>query len=462
MAASAFTPPDARLPRVDAGPRAVPVWCLTPNRGGCLVRFFDTTALSPGGRRMACFCMPFEDRLPAPGDVGEVVVVDLDTGKERVVAETRGWEPQLGAQVQWGADDRTLFFGDVDPATWAAQTVRLDPVSGERSTWEAPIYHVCPRGRWVIGTHPGQMRRTQSGYGVVVPEAALPRRLGAPDDDGVWLTDATTGEKRLLHSLRSVVDRFAAELGLAQLDAWRIYAFHAKFAPVGDRLMFSLRWFRADYDGPAEPLQCKNQSGLRFAVFTSRLDGSDLCLAVGPEAWAHGGHHSTFTPDGQRLTMNLGGLAGPGRPADELRFAHVDARGGPIARLLRDAKGGGHPSVHAGGRHLLTDCYFHERWTDPATGTTPLRWLNLETGQETHVARVSNRPTAAHPTLRVDPHPAWDRTGRLVTFTATLDGTRRVCLADLSGLLDETPSSAIRDSADRGPKPASGVAVRGF
>jgi hypothetical protein len=37
--------------------------------------------------------------------------------------------------------------------------------------------------------------------------------------------------------------------------------------------------------------------------------------------------------------------------------------------------------------------------------------------------------------LRGDPHPAWSRDYRLVTFNACPDGTRRVYVADLSGVV---------------------------
>ena len=39
----------------------VPVWCVTPNRTGCFHRFFDTSPISPSGRYLAVFQMPFED-----------------------------------------------------------------------------------------------------------------------------------------------------------------------------------------------------------------------------------------------------------------------------------------------------------------------------------------------------------------------------------------------------------------
>ena len=38
--------------------------------------------------------------------------------------------------------------------------------------------------------------------------------------------------------------------------------------------------------------------------------------------------------------------------------------------------------------------------------------------------------------LRLDPHPAWDRTWRYVTFNAVAGGTRRVFVADMARLLE--------------------------
>ena len=48
--------------------------------------------------------------------------------------------------------------------------------------------------------------------------------------------------------------------------------------------------------------------------------------------------------------------------------------------------------------------------------------------------------------FRVDPHPAWDRTGRYVVFNGFVGNTRQVFLADLQSLVgtagkrpDQTP-----------------------
>lgn len=54
--------------------------------GRIIHRFFDTSPMSPSSRYLALFRFPDEDQSPKPGDAGEVVLVDLETGKEQVVA----------------------------------------------------------------------------------------------------------------------------------------------------------------------------------------------------------------------------------------------------------------------------------------------------------------------------------------------------------------------------------------
>jgi hypothetical protein len=122
------------------------VWNATPTEGGAIHRFFDTSPFSPSGRYLGLTRLPFEDRLPQPGDVARVVVVDLHTGEERTVAETRGWDTQVGAHVQWGADDTQLYFNDVDMQTWRPYGVRVDPLSGHRLVWRGQCTWSHPMG----------------------------------------------------------------------------------------------------------------------------------------------------------------------------------------------------------------------------------------------------------------------------------------------------------------------------
>jgi len=163
-------------------------------------RFFNTSPISPSGRYAALTRLPFEDKYPSPGDIAEIVIVDLHTGEHRIVAETRGWDTQLGAQTQWGTGDNELYFNDLDPAGWQPYGVRMNPHTGETRRLEGTIYMISPDGTAAASACLRRIGATQAGYGVLVPPSHIPVNRGAPADDGVYVTDLTSGKASLLIS----------------------------------------------------------------------------------------------------------------------------------------------------------------------------------------------------------------------------------------------------------------------
>jgi hypothetical protein len=119
-----------------------------------------------------------------------------------------------------------------------------------------------------------------------------------------------------------------------------------------------------------------------------------------------------------------------------MRFVRVHYDGSGLRELVEGIEGSGHPTLHPDGRHLLTDAYPREP-VAYGDGTVPIRLIDVEAREETTLVRVRSTPlVSGHmQELRLDPHPAWDRTFRLIAFNAFLDGTRRVCVADLSGVV---------------------------
>jgi Tol biopolymer transport system component len=408
----------------DFAPR-VPVHCVTPGDTGCIHRFYDSSPFSPSGRYMALTRLPFEDRRPKPGEVAQIVVVDLATGEMRTVAETRGWDVQLGAQAQWGADDRTLLYNDLDPGEWIPYGVRLDPVSGEKRRLGGTVYAVSPDGRWAASPCLRRTATTQAGYGVVVPRQMIPVNRGAPADDGIYLTDIDGGESRLLISIATIVDaiREALDPDLARRSDF--FGFHVKWNPQGTRLMFVLRSLPRSW----MPWRRKRRFGTRQVV-TLDADGRHIAVSVSAPRWAKGGHHPNWCPDGEHVLMNLN-TEGKG-----LRFARLARDGSTCETLLDPVPGSGHPTLHPDGQHLLTDAYADEPVAF-GDGTVPIRLVDLRDGTDTTLVRIRTEPVAARPTgaLRVDPHPAWDRTFTRVAFNACPNGRRQVFVADLAGIV---------------------------
>ncbi|MEO6847807.1 MAG: hypothetical protein ABI443_09570 [Chthoniobacterales bacterium] len=435
---------DRHFPRFESDRQQVPIWCLTPHEGRCTHRFFDTSPISPSGRYVALLRFPFEDHLSAPGDVAHVILIDLETGDETVVAETRGWEFQLGANLNWGGGDHELFFNDVDTSTWTPFAWKLDPLTGQRLRLEGTVYHASPNGRLLISSNLVTTRKTQCGYGVCLPEAMLPPlRVGPLEDDGFWITDTRTGKSRLLISTKTIFDRLSAELSTPNVDPDRseIAGFHSKFNPQGDALMLSLRWFSAAEEAGWDMFK-KDFNAVQYAWVTLRIDPvtgeadlSTLRCATGSKLWQKHGHHGTWFPDGRRISQNLA-INGN---ADGLRFVQVNADGSGLGIIpgTETLPGSGHPTMHPDDRHILTDSYPREP-VAYGDGTVPLRWIDLRTGEETHLARVNalNPAEVIHSSLRCDPHPAWDRTFRYVVFNGMDKDVRRVYIADLTSMID--------------------------
>ncbi len=412
---------DAHFPRYRGFDPAVPTWCVTPSCDRVIHRFFDSSPFSPSGRFLGLTRLPYDDRPLRPGDVAEVVVVDLETGELRVVAETRGWDMQLGAQVQWGADDSSLFFDDVDLETWRAFGVRLDPETGARRRLDGPVYAVSPDGRWAASPCLLRIGRTQAGYGVVVPDEHVPVNRGAPADDGIYLTNTETGRSRLLVSLREIVETAAPRLSPREWAGGDFYGFHVKWSPDGERLQFVLRWL---------PHRSRAKPPMRRQLITMRADGSELRVAVPAARWDRGGNHPNWCPDGEHLTMNLR-LTGK-----EMRFVRARYDGSDLQALAGDIPGSGHPTLHPNGRQLLTDA----RPKEPVAfgdGTVPIRLIDLDARRERTLVRINAVPRAggSQAQLRLDPHPAWDGAYRRIAFNACPDGTRRVFVSDLGGEL---------------------------
>lgn len=415
-----------RFPQYTKFNPEVPVWCVTPGEGRTIHRFFDTSPFSPSGRYLAAFRLPQEQRLPAPGEVGQVVLVDLHTAEERIVAESRGWEIQMGANVQWGADDTQLLFNDVDPATWESFAVCLNPLTGDARRLGGTVYKASPDGRLIASASLDRMRRTQPGYGVVIPDDLVPHNFGLTSDDGLYVTDVRTGQRRLLISIRDCVERSQPASEFRDADDMEIYGFHCKWNDQGSRLIFTLRGYAT-----AGSKDFYNMHGyLRFEVHTLDNDAQDVRLAVPGDQWDKGGHHINWFPDGDSLSMNLN-INGNG-----MRFVRCGYDGAGLAPILPDVIGSGHPTVHPGGKGILTDAYCFEPIAF-GDGTIPIRWVDTSSGLERTLVRIRTETPqqAADSALRVDAHPAWDASRRWIAFNGFADGTRRVYVADLSEVI---------------------------
>ena len=417
----------SRFPAAKEFDSIVPIARIASGR--VIHRFFDTSPISPSGRYAALFRVPQENTPPRPGEVGEVILVDLQTGKERTVADTRGWEMQMGANVQWGATDADLFFNDVDVSTWTPFAVQLNPATGAKRRLGGTVFTVTPDGQSLTSYNLIASRRIQVGYGVVLPEEKTRRNVGPVGDDGLFITDLASGKTKMIASIRDMVDRATPKLQIPNADRCEFYCFQIRSNPQGTRAMAFLRWHdpKAPKGGPR-----------LLTLLTMMLDGSDIRVAISPAQYARGGHHPMWTPDGEHLTLNLNVRDG----TRQLDIVQVRYDGADLHSIY--PVGSGHPSTHPTLPFMVTDAYTHEPLAR-GDGTVPLRMIDLRKKTEVALAHVlaRRRESAKLSTeFRIDQHPVWDRSGRYIVFNGVHDDTRAVYLADVGAWLKKAIAAA--------------------
>ncbi len=383
--------------------------------GGCIHRFFDTSPISPSGKYIAVFRLPYEDHAPAAGDEGEVVVLELATGRQVYSAMTRGWEMQMGANVQWGATDRELFYNDVDTDTWSDFAVCADIFTGEVRRCAGTVFMVSPDGTKLSSYNLQKSRFAQTGYGVIVPDWKVSRNIGPVADDGVYVTDLEKNECRMIASIKDIYEKSVPSIRIDDPENYEYYCFQTKWNPQGTRILTTVQWTP------------RGGGERRRAVITMNPDGSDIRTAVTPDQWWKGGHHINWMPDGDHLSMNLNV---DGRPGVEIISVGYD--GSELTDLYHT--GSGHPSFHPLGLpYVLTDAYSGEVILED--GRTPIRLIDISIGKETVAASV-DLPEIRNFELRIDAHPVWDRTGRYVVFNGRKDGRRCVYMIDMKELMN--------------------------
>lgn len=394
--------------------------------GRVIHRFHDTSPLSPSGRYMALFRVPFEDRYPQAGDEGEVILVDMKTGREKVVAISRGWEMQVGANVQWGASDEELYFNDVDTKSWKAFAVQLNPLTGQSRRMEGTVFMSSLDGKELISYNLVNSVHAQSGYGVILPDSLTDYNIGPVATDGIYITDTRTGKSRTLVTIQDIYERTVPSIKVANPLDFTYYCFKIMWNPQRTRIMTLVQW---------TPLTGGKR---KIAVITMNPDGSNMRTAITPEQYARGGHHMAWTPDGDHISMNL---EVDGKPGLELITVRYDGK--DLKTVF--PTGSGHPSFHPGGLpFVITDSYRHEPVTKN-DGFVPVRLLNTFTGEEHLIASVFV-PDMKNSSFRVDPHPTWDRSGRYIIFNGFEDNTRCVYMADLQPIIynKKVPEKAQR------------------
>jgi hypothetical protein len=353
---------------------------------------------SADGRRLVALRTAFQDRMPGPEDAADIVLLDTATNVAEVkVDETRGWNPQQGAMIYWNPEypSTQFFFNDRDRRTGKVFTVLYDIAARKRirefrfdempvasggvkqdgGAFAAINYARMARLRPVTG-YPGAWDWTE---GVLHPE-----------NDGLFIVDVKSGQRKLIVSFRKMRDALAARH--PQIDQKPLFLNHTLWNREGDRVFFFVRGDFGAKDRVNVPM-------------TVRPDGSELV----EQRVFIGGH-----PEWDFTSRMLGTVEKKLIVYDTLSQQVVDTLGGP--EIFRDAEGD--TALSRDGAWLVNGA---------TTGPTMHYTVMRRRDRAYFKTEDFDRGKYQGGDLRIDPAPCWNRAGDRFAFPALAkDGSRQM------------------------------------
>jgi len=199
------------------------------------------------GRYILALQTPVRDHLPDGSEPADIVLLDTQNEYQtRVVAQTKAWNPQQGTMLYWNplAQETQFFFNDRDPKTNKVFCVLFDVSTGNRVKEyrfeDSPVGNggVAQRGGKFLAINYGRMGRLRrvTGYAGAFDWTGETMH---PADDGVFVVDVASGERKLLVSFQ----KLAAELRSVApaIDSQALFINHTLWSRDDSRIYFYVR-----------------------------------------------------------------------------------------------------------------------------------------------------------------------------------------------------------------------------
>ncbi|MGN1077006.1 MAG: hypothetical protein ACI4ST_00685 [Candidatus Gallimonas sp.] len=329
----------------------------------------------------------FMDRIPTPQDVAEIGYLRTDDFRYVPVAQTRAWNFQQGAFLQWYEEKRSVIFNDFDGENYISRIVDLNGT--ERKRFNRPFASVSLKSHSALSVNFSRIYDFRRGYGYCnLPDPW--KDVTAPAEDGIFRLDLRTGKEDLLLSYRRMKELFEEK---PFTDA-KIVVNHVTFNPSGTKFVFLLRNF------------CESGKKWGTVLAVSDLFGNVVKLT----GFEVNSHYSWKDDD---TLMIYSGLP-------EWGIYFIDTTTGKRERLndpLCDRD-----DIHCNYSHdrlrFIGDGY-------PQNDMRSLYYYDFRTKKSRELCKVYSVPVK-DPDIRCDLHARWSRDDTRISYDTTENGVREI------------------------------------
>ncbi len=418
--------------------------------------YYDKCPWNKSGETLLALEADFLDRLPGPQDAARIGAINLSRGGSfHAFAETRAWNWQQGAMLQWlpPKEEFSVIFNDLRGDKFVSSIFDIRD-GKEKRELPFPIYSLHPSGRHALSLNFSRLDNVREGYGY---KGIRDKRVGnpAPADDGIYRINLETGDVSLLLSLAQL----RSHQFVGSMDEGKHWVDHLAFSPNGDQFAFLHRWQLKN--GGMHSRFC----AMRFNPVASGVDSQTPSVLLDSGMASHFiwrnnrelviwgrplGFSTSITKPGllrkilvpvyHALVRSSGSRQKISGDAF-LSFIFEDGAWRtkkPLALGRGIIKEDGHCSFSPDGEWLLTDTY------PTKDHFRVLELFHRGSGKKAEIGRFYSLPERKFgvgpgwdlSALRSDLHPRWNRNGTAVCIDSVHSGARQMHVIDIQSMLN--------------------------
>lgn len=370
---------------------------------------------------------------PSSSDVAEVCLWRPGQGDPQPVGQTKAFNWQQGARVQWLPGEKSvLLFNDLEGGTAVSRLVDIE--SRKQAATFPAVYAVHPSGRYGLAPDWNRLAKSWRDYSYDIDPGDT-QVVGCPGD--LRRIEFESGRESVIVA----IDEVRRLCGQGELAEQSDFLSHATFSPQGSRFCFMYRRFTEDNALFSYFLAC-NADGTDIRVLArekcSHFDWLDEDRVVlwtrklpGSAASLRGSGLTKRFPFKQAISV-LRKLSPKMKQGlfSEMYYELDYRRPGemtPVASGVIEQDG--HPMFTPDRKWMITDTYVFE-------GQQPLILYSMASGKRYDVAGLPAHRDFLEPSLKCDLHPRLDRSGRRVAVDSAHSGERQLYVLDVGSFLD--------------------------
>lgn len=258
---------------------------------GYFFGFHDVSPLSADGTKLLAVKVPFDGRMPRPGECADIGYFDFKDGRIldfHKVDKTTAWNFHKGCRLQWIDNERLIFNTSINGIP-SSKIINL--TEKESRTFPFGIDAVSTaRGKLLATSFSYErLERCMPGYGYPYADHGLLEEA-APEGTGLFIADLSTGERKLELSMKTIAVEVTGKVEPEYLH----FVTHTEFSPDGRYVSFLYRRIPRDDDYMKR----------RSVICTYDIDRKKLHVLPSQES---GSHYVWINNDHIIASVNLDG-----------------------------------------------------------------------------------------------------------------------------------------------------------